>query len=214
MKKITALATLLFFTATLKAQILGGIFNQNATQKQYMLQQIAALKVYAGYLQNGYRIARQGLNTIRDIKKGDLNLHTDYFNSLKTVSATVKRYHRVAEIIALQKNILKRQKAAWVQLKGSTALTPAEQAYISSVFGNLLDDCSLTIDELTTVTTNGNLKMKDDERLKRIDAIYADIQRKYLFVQAFSRNAQTITAARVREQHDVEHSRVINGIKK
>lgn len=193
----------------MKAQV----FNQNATQKQYLLQQIAALKVYAGYLQKGYSIAKHGLSTISDIKKGDLRLHTGYFDSLKVVNPSIRNYGKVAGIMALQRNILKRQKTAIGQVQQSKAFTATELDYVSGVFSKLLADCGQTIDELTAVTTNGNLQMKDDERLKRIDALYANMQRRYTFVQAFAGDAQTLAASRLYEQQDIENSRAINGIK-
>ena len=213
MKKIRVLVMLLFSVATPNGQILGGIFNQNATQIQYLLQQIAALKVYTDYLQKGYGIAKQGLNTISSIKKGDLNLHHGYFNSLRTVNPTIKKYSKVASILELQKDILKRQTVTLAQLEGSKSLSATELSYISNVLGLLVDDCSTTIDELTSIITDGKLEMKDDERLKRIDNIYADILRKYLFVHAFSRSAESLAATRYKEKTDIEHSRIINGIK-
>ena len=51
----------------LTAQTWAEWFRQKATQKKYLLQQIAALHVYSGYLSKGYSIAKDGLNTIKSI---------------------------------------------------------------------------------------------------------------------------------------------------
>ncbi len=40
-----------------KAQTFDEWFRQSATQKKYLLQQIAGLQVYIGYVQKGYSIA-------------------------------------------------------------------------------------------------------------------------------------------------------------
>ena len=45
------------------AQTLAEWVSQKVTQKKYLLQQIAALQVYSGYLSKGYSIAKDGLNT-------------------------------------------------------------------------------------------------------------------------------------------------------
>ena len=59
-------------------------FRQKETQKKYLLEQIAALNVYLGYVKEGYSIARDGLRIINDIKQGDFKLHDDKFQSLQT----------------------------------------------------------------------------------------------------------------------------------
>lgn len=186
---------------------------QGAKQRKYLLQQIAALQVYIGYVQKGYSIARQGLNTISHIKNGEFNLHKDYFNSLKTVNPKIKNYSKVAEIIALQVNIIKIYKEAAKQVKRSGSFHNGEVSYINGVFEKLLDDCTKTIDALRTITTSGELEMKDNERLKRIDALYSEMQDKYTFVKGFSSEAKLLAASRIREQNDIQKIRVLNGIK-
>jgi hypothetical protein len=63
------------------------------------------------------------------------------------------------------------------------------------------------------VTTSGELEMKDDERLKRIDAIHSAMQDKYTFVQGFSNEAKLLAASRISEQKDIQTIRALNGIK-
>src|SRR5438270_175824 len=87
------------------AQTFDEWFNQKETQKKYLLAQIAALHTYIDYAQKGFSIVNNGLNTIRDIKKGDFNLHNNFLNSLSTVNPTVKKYAKVASIIAMQISI-------------------------------------------------------------------------------------------------------------
>ena len=70
MKKCFLCIVLLITTILCNAQGLSEWFNQKATQKKYLLQQIAALQVYIGYLQKGYSIAKTGLTTIGNIKNG------------------------------------------------------------------------------------------------------------------------------------------------
>ena len=196
-----------------RAQTFAEWFRQSATQKKYLLQQIAALQVYIGYVQKGYSIAKEGLNTISAIKHGEFNLHKDYFNSLKTVNQKIKNYSKVADIIALQVNIIKTYKEAARQIKQSRSFNTTEINYINNVFDRLIDDCAKTIDALIAVTTSGELEMKDDERLKRIDALYDDMQGKYTFVQGFSNEAKLLAASRISEQNNIQRSRTLNGIK-
>lgn len=214
MKKIL-LALLVFVSAagSLKAQTFAEWFQQKKTQKKYLIQQIAALQVYIGYAKKGYKIAKEGLNTIGGFTKGEFNLHTDYLNSLKSVNPEVRRYVKVAEIIALQVKIIQNYNRTYRQLNSSDAFSEDELAYIGRVYSRLLDDCDNTLDELITITTDGKLEMKDDERIERIDKLYLDMQDKFTFSQSFSNDAKSLAASRLNDKSDVQTSRVLQGIK-
>ena len=55
--------------------------------------------------------------------------------------------------------------------------------------------------------------MKDDERIKRIDKLYADMQDKQIFVQSFSNSAKQLSLQRLKESYDIEISKKLNGLK-
>lgn len=214
MKKALLFLLLLVSAAgSLRAQTFAEWFQQKKTQKKYLLQQIAALQIYIGYAQKGYKIAKEGLTTISGFTKGEFNLHGDYFNSLKTVNPEVRKYVKVADIIALQVKIVQDYNRTYGQLAKSDAFSSEEQDYIRRVFGRLLGDCEQTLDELITITTDGKLEMKDDERMARIDKLYLDMQDKYTFSQSFSNDAKLMAAARTKEQTEIQTSRALQGIK-
>lgn len=214
MKKLFILMILLCcFITGLKAQTWGEWFNQKKTQKKYLAEQIAALKVYSGYLQKGYAVAKGGLTSISDFKIGELNLHTDFFNALKAVNPKIKNYSKVAEIIAMQLEIIQRYKALKTKLAQHSSIHAEEAQYIGQVFNRLLNECGRTLDELIRVTTSGELEMKDDERIERIDKLHAGMTSDYTFCKSFSNDALTLAAAREKEEHDLQTGREMNGIK-
>jgi hypothetical protein len=214
MKKILLLATAgLFAFLSSNAQTADEWFNQKSTQKKYLLQQIAALKVYLGYAKKGYTIVTSGVNTIRNIKNGDLNLHRDFFNRLKNVNPSIRKYAKVADIIAYQVKIIKQTKITIQQIRETKQFTEAELGHCKQVFNNLLDECTKTVEELILVTTSGKLEMKDDERLKRIDGLYANVQDKYSFACSFSEDMGLLAVQRLGEQMEINRSKLINGIK-
>jgi hypothetical protein len=214
MKKIL-LFLLLFASAagSLQAQTFAEWFQQKKTQKKYLLQQIAALQLYIGYAQKGYQIAKEGLTTIGGFTRGEFNLHTDYFNSLKVVNPEIKHYAKLADIIALQVKIVQNYNRTYRQINSSNAFSGDELSYIRSVFTNLLDECEKTLDELIAVSTDDKLEMKDDERMARIDKLYLDMQDKFTFSQSFSNDVQSLAAARLKEKTDVQTSRALQGIR-
>lgn len=126
MKKIFLLAGLCFTIHHTKAQTFAEWFRQSETQKKYLLQQIAALHVYLGYAKKGFEIANKGINTVRNIKNGDFNLHRDFFNSLKNVNPNISRFAKVADIIAFQVSIVKQSKDALQTIKQSKQFTPGK----------------------------------------------------------------------------------------
>lgn len=215
MKKII-LFLLLFVpvAGALQAQTYAEWFRQKKTQKKYLLQQIAALQVYIEFAQKGYHIAKKGLSVIGGFTRGEFNLHTDYINSLKSVNPTLRRYAKVADIISVQIKIIQNYHQTFRRLNTSNVFSDNELAHIRRVFSRLLEDCDKTLEELITITTDGKLEMKDDERLKRIDQLYVDMQDKFTFSKSFSTDAISLAVSRIKEKKDVQTSRVLQGIKK
>ena len=65
MKKMTLLLILFIsFGQLLQAQTFAEWFQQKKTQKKYLVKKIAALQVYIEFAEKGYKIAKEGLNTI------------------------------------------------------------------------------------------------------------------------------------------------------
>lgn len=213
MKAVSILTIFCLLAASAAAQTADEWLNQKATQKKYLLQQIAALQVYIGYAKKGYNIVNGGITTIKNIKNGDLNLHRDFFNGLKNVNPAIRRYAKVADIIAYQVKIIKQTKGTLQQIRETKQFTETELNYCKQVFDNLLDECMKTVEELILVTTSGKLEMKDDERLKRIDRLYADVQDKYSFTCSFSEDMGILAVQRLGEQMEINRSKLINGIK-
>lgn len=186
---------------------------QKQTQKKYLLQQIAALHTYINYAKKGYDIVNKGINIVRNIKKGDFELHRDFFNSLKNVNPKISRYAKVADILTYQLRIIKLTKETIKGIREAKQFTSEELVYCSAVFDNLLAECIKTIDELMMVTANGELEMKDDERLKRIDNLYADTQDKYAFCSHFSEDMALLSMQRLGEQLEINRSKILNNLK-
>ena len=211
-KRMLCLLVLMAGFKSLSAQTFDEWFRQKKTQIKYLLEQIAANKVYIDYLQKGYKIAESGLKAINDIKHEDFNLHNDYFNSLKTVDPNVKGMAEVTGIIALQVQIIKVAGTAIKGIKASDQFTSTEVSYLQNVFNHLLDECAKNINALIDVVTRDDLTMTDDERIKRIDGIYSDMQGKFSFSKSFSSEAAMLAQQRMQEATDVEVEKKLNGV--
>ena len=213
MKKASIILTLCLFAATSEAQTFEEWFQQKKTQKKYLLQQIAALKVYFGCVEKGYEISQFGLKTIGDIKDGDLGQHTDYFNSLKNINPNIEEYSLTKNIGAVQSSIIKLHHDLIIDIQESDSFTPDEVDYIHRVFSRLLSDCNKNIRALSEITSSGKLEMKDNERMKYIDALYLDMQDNLVFAQSFRRDALMLAASRIHTKNEFQKGLTIHGIK-
>jgi hypothetical protein len=121
------------FCQACQGQTLSEWFSQKKTQKKYLLEQIAALKAYTGYLQKGYAIVNDGLRVIGAVKLDGFNLHRNFFNSLEDVNPQLQARERVVEVTALQQRILNDYHRINREARQSGVFEPAEIAYLHRV---------------------------------------------------------------------------------
>ena len=193
---------------TVRAQTFAEWFQQKSTQKKYLLQQIAALQVYAAYYKAGNNIAHNGLGSITGSLKSENGLHTTYYSNLNNVSPVVKNNKQVNDILQWQKNILARMN----MLDKTANLNDGERKYIIQVKAALFKDCDEQITELQNVVTDSKLKMSDEERLKHIDVIHSAMQNNYRFASAFADQVKVYAVQRSQENNNVISEKKIYGI--
>ncbi len=211
MRKLIFLVVLLSVGLFSRAQTWEEWTRQKKTKIKRLLEQIAANKVYIDYAQKGYQIVTDGLHTIRDIKDGDFRLHLGFMDSLKIVNPKIRNSAKVAAIMAAQLRLIKVTKQALDAVRESGQFTNDELDYCKRVFDQLLDECVQQLDELFVVITNGQASMNDDERMQRIDRLYADLQEKSAFTASFSNEMSVLAIQRMTEQTELDYSKRIKG---
>lgn len=212
MKKFFLMVMICFSACWIKAQTFNEWFRQKKTQIQYLIDQIAALQVYGQSLEKGYDITNAGLKFIHGIKEGDFDLHELYFNSLKKVNPQVRSYSKIADIILLQTAILNACNKQKNSMKQSQEFSIDEISYSAKVFNHLLDECGQIIDQLMAVLADGNFEMKDGERIKIINQLHDQMQDRYVFIQHFGNETNSLGIQRMKDQNDVKTLREEFGI--
>jgi hypothetical protein len=157
---------------------------------QTMTEQIAKLEIVLQEAKQGYSVVQTGLSTISSIKKGDFDLHSLFFSSLMTVNPAIKGYGKIADIIAMQVQIITLAGQNLSAFTSSAMFNKNDLQYLSTVFSNLEDLTTKDIDELTGIITDGDWQMTDDQRLSKIDALYQQVEQRYNFIHNFSTNVQ------------------------
>lgn len=187
-------------------------FNQKKTQKEYLIKQIAALKVYGNYLKEGYDIAQKGLSMVSDIKGRNFGDHKEHFGLLKIVKDDLSNDSRIHLILARQVAIINELRELKEVCRNSEGLTEEEVRYIDLVYTNVFRDCERSIAALENVISDGAYQMTDDERIESIEAIYNDMNTKYAFTRTFCGSTEMLIMQRSAEKLEIESARSLNGV--
>jgi hypothetical protein len=192
---------LCLFNHGAQAQTGDELFNQKKTQLRYLAEQIAALRVYAGYVKDGYEIVSDGVQTVESLKNGEFDVHNAFFKSLKAVNPSISNSGKAVDIVSLQLAINKSLNG----IKGLRYLSVSQRNYITRVKNQVLKECNNDLEELLLVVTSGQLEMTDDERIKRIDKIYAAMSDKWSFAQSFLNELSMLVYQKKKEEQSIIH---------
>lgn len=193
----TAIASAM--TTTSHAQTFAEWFKQKSTQKKYLLQQIAALEVYAGYVKTGYHIAGQGLGSVSVYLGSEHDLHAAYYQNQKTVNLWVRENPQLNEILAWRAAIVKKLTG----MVTSTKLARDERQHLNQVRNAVLTDCNVQMNRLENMITDGRLEMNDAERLKQLATIHQAMKENYLFANDFAKQVAIYCGQRHAELHNI-----------
>jgi hypothetical protein len=203
------LMVLLCAAATVcRAQTFAEWFNQKKTQIKYLTQQIAALNIYRGYVEQGYQISKNGLGTITNWTKGEFDLHSGYYNSLKTINPALKDNAKT-NAIAGYANAVPGQFDHVLAMDG---LDQDSRKYVLAVRDEVLKECNRDIDELELVMTSGKAEMTDDERFKRIDQVYGRTKDKYAFTLSYCNGVKNLLLQKTQDEQNIQTLRRLYGI--
>jgi len=199
---------LILVSTTSKAQTFAEWFSQKKTQIKYLTQQIAALEQYGKDVEQGYRIEHSGWNGIDGWVKDEFDLHSAYYNSLKTVNPVIKDDRKIDSIITYAQSIPR-----WFDhLNGLTALDSDTHSYIDKVKATVLNKTDKDLSELKLVITDNGIQLTDDERIKRLDNIYSRVKEKKVFTQSFCSAVRMLIIQRNSELNDINTLKGIYGI--
>jgi hypothetical protein len=193
-------------TADLKAQ------TPEVTQLILNIEKLDELRKILSELKKGYEILQKGYTTIRDISKGNFQLHEAFLDGLLKVSPAVASYKRITDIVACQLALVKESRQAYSSLVASGQMSADEQWYLKGVYDQLLAGSIKNLDALTQVLTAKKLRASDEERLRVIDAIYEDTSDKLVFLRHFNAGNSLLAAQRKEERASIRSTGNILGV--
>jgi hypothetical protein len=207
MKKCIAILWIILFSFS------GQAIAQSAEIQQLLLnvEKLTQLKKILSNMKQGYEIVSNAYRAIKDISKGNFNLHEAFLDGLMQVSPTVRKYKKIGEIIIFQTQLVKEYKSAFKRFDASNLFNAYEIRYMGNVYANLFNKSLQNLDELTMVITAGKLRMSDNERLNAIDRIYVDMSDKLVFLRTFNKENNVLAIQRRKELVDTRVSKKLNG---
>lgn len=186
-------------------------FRQKKTQRQYLIQQIAQLRIYLELTEKGYEIAKEGLTLISDIKDREFTLHKDYFGSLKSVNPKIASYPVLKQLTDWHDEINVICKSLQSELIGSGEFTDSEIKYVQAVLKDLYNQSSDITANMLNIVRDGQLTMSDDERIGRLDQYYQQMQHNYQFAQIFQKDIKLLAIRRKNNLSEINTVRALHG---
>lgn len=121
-------------------------------------------------------------------------------------------YPKIAAILSMQMDLLDQYHSVLKEIKTSGQFSEPEISYIKKIYDNLMNEAEKDLDELVLVTSNGQLQMTDDERIKQIDNVYKQVQDKYSFSKTFSGQINQLLEQRKQGTMEAQELRSLYGI--
>jgi hypothetical protein len=176
------------------------------------VQKLSQLKQILAEMYQEYTMLHKGYEEIKGLSQGTFTLHKAFLDGLLLVSPAVSSYSKVGDIITKEANLILAYQGASGYYRGSGLFTPQELDGFSSNYGTYLQRGQKDVDELSLVTTDGELRMSDGERLSAIDRIDGDMTRQLSLLHAFNNSVAILAAQRAQAANDVGTVRGLYGI--
>src|ERR1700743_430185 len=119
---------------TVRAQTIVDAIQQLALDYQ----KLAGMKSLLQQMYKGYEVVSNGYNSVKDISKGNFDLHDAFLGGLMVVSPTVRKYPRVQDIISDQATLVSEYKAAANTFKQDKHINPDEIGNMMDVYNNII----------------------------------------------------------------------------
>lgn len=206
------------FSTIIMVLALTGFKNKAQAQSDEVIQlllnveKLSQFKQILADMKTGYQVLDKGYSTIKDISQGNFNMHELFLGGLWAVSPTVRQYGRINDIINNQLLLVKEYQSAFNRFRASNQFSPTEISYISGVYDNLFNQSLKNLNQLVNIVTANKLRMSDDERIKAIDRLNADMDDKLQFLRSFNNSTQVLAIQRQHTQKEINSSKTLYGI--
>ena len=212
MKNLIIIIFCLMNIAVSQAQTFSEWFRQKKTQEKYLIQQIVALKFYAGYVKKGYETFDKGSKTISKIKEGDFNMHDVFFNDKIKLNPNLSKVVENLRIEQLNTAIRITGKQSKNFIWKTSNFSEKQKAYFNSVIGKTDGEADELFANYKELITANELILDDEKRLKRLTDLKKEYLSLYQFINLFDNQIRGYRQQLNAEQNDISTIKKILGL--
>jgi hypothetical protein len=140
------------------------------------------------------------------------SLYAEYFQELKEVKDVISGYHKVAEIVQREEQIVAAYQRGLAAIRQDKHFTAGELGQIEAVYGGILAESGKNLVALTNVLESLATQMSDEQRLAIIDQTSAGMDKNYLDLQAYTNQNALLSLQRAKDEHDVAVIKQLYGL--
>lgn len=139
-------------------------------------------------------------------------LYADYFDELWKVKAALAYYHRIRDMMDLQKELVREYSRVWKGLKQDPRFTPAERAYMAQVYTGIIDNSLQDLDRLLLVIQSFSVQMRDADRLALIQSAANALEGRYQDLRSFNEQNIRLAVQRAKGEQELFGVKTLNGL--
>lgn len=152
------------------------------------------------------------LDEIREWVQAQKDLYSDYFQELWQVKTVISDYHRVAEVVQRQEQLLAAYDHAWGLLRNDPHFSPGELSHMSAVYGGILKESEKNLDLLLSVVQSFSVQMSDAERMAMVDRAAAGMDKNLNDLTRFNNQNTLLSLQRSKEAGDIDLLKKLYGL--
>jgi hypothetical protein len=178
---------------------------QKKTQKQYLIEQIAALQVYLKNLKQGYTVVNKGLNLVGEITGISYAMDNIYIESLLQVKTPVANSELSSSIVVLEQGIRTRLRILRQRVDHDTGLLTADESmYLKKVAHKTEAILTEQIATKQKIQTTDKVQMTDAGRVEILSSVKADLEELESFLGQADGELTRLIIQRQVETHDLD----------
>ncbi len=185
---------------------------QELEQLKINLEKLVQLKLMLAQAKQGYQTLTNGYNAVRDMAKGNFDLHKKQLDLLLVVSNKVQSSPAIQNSLTNYRN-MEQEVRDWMQVARSLSLFTSKE--LDEMNQDLLMMMTKSKDDrqtLSLVLSNGTLRMNDAERLSLVEMISSNSDQ-YLASVRQKVKAQTgVAVARAQTKKDRDAIKRLYGL--
>jgi len=167
------------------------------------VQKLSQLKQILTEMVQEYTMLQQRYEQIKGLSQGTFSLHKAFLDGLLLVSPAVRSYYKVSDIVSKEGSLLSEYQSSYGFFRGTGMFTAAELDGFSTNYSLYMQHGQKDVDELSLVTTDGELRMSDAERLSAIDRIDADMTTQLSLMHSFNNSVAIQAVQRAQAAGDI-----------